>query len=144
MNWTSKTEKLKLRNAVKAFKKQRKKNYANQKYQTRERNIKELINNSKAKLKWSSYKEYLLSGEWDNLRKQKLRQVGSSCQICNSKKGLHIHHRTYARIFNERLNDLTVLCGDCHALFHQISWSEERIEEEVSKLIMGSDIIRYA
>jgi len=31
---------------------------------------------------------------------------------------LHVHHRTYERVFHETLDDLCVLCEDCHELFH--------------------------
>ena len=84
---------------------------------------------------FKSYKVYLMSKDWTSLKKRKLNQVGNSCQVCNSSKNLHIHHRTYTRVYNEFLNDLTVLCCSCHLLFHQQNWSEEKIESEVYKLI---------
>ncbi|MBK7380736.1 MAG: hypothetical protein IPJ03_17400 [Ignavibacteriales bacterium] len=85
--------------------------------------------------RWHSYREYLESPEWQEKRKVKLKQANNKCQVCNSSKNLHIHHRTYERIFNEKPEDLTVLCSDCHQLFHQQTWSEEKIEAEVHKLM---------
>jgi hypothetical protein len=76
-----------------------------------------------------------MSKDWDRLKRQKLNAVGNTCQICNSPDNLHVHHRTYKRIFNERLNDLTVLCASCHLLFHQQAWSDEKINAEVYKKI---------
>ena len=66
-----------------------------------------------------TYKEYLQSDTWKEKRKLKLSESGNSCQLCNSQINLHIHHRTYERIFKENLNDLTVLCQICHSRFHE-------------------------
>ena len=64
------------------------------------------------------YYQYLQSPEWSRLRELKLEQADGRCQLCNSNKALHVHHRTYERLGRERLVDLTVLCADCHAKFH--------------------------
>ncbi len=66
-----------------------------------------------------SYKLYLKSEAWKLKRLQKLNSVGHSCQLCNSTDKLQIHHRTYERVYNEDLNDLTVLCSKCHYKFHK-------------------------
>jgi hypothetical protein len=66
------------------------------------------------------YREYLQTPEWQEKRKQKLRSARYRCQVCNTgKTELNVHHRTYERRGNEHLNDLIVLCKDCHSLFHQ-------------------------
>jgi hypothetical protein len=67
----------------------------------------------------SEYQSYLSSPEWRALRKEALANAGHRCQVCNSPKALQVHHRTYKNIFHEEPEDLTVLCRDCHALFHQ-------------------------
>lgn len=69
-------------------------------------------------MKKSDYLAYLQSEAWQIRRKWKLEQADHRCQVCNSDEQLHVHHRTYDRIGNERENDLTVLCRDCHALYH--------------------------
>jgi 5-methylcytosine-specific restriction endonuclease McrA len=66
------------------------------------------------------YKEYLLSDEWKKKRKAVLKRAGYRCQLCNSNENLHVHHRTYENIFHEDLGDLTVLCGNCHKIFHNL------------------------
>lgn len=40
------------------------------------------------------------------------------CQICNVGDDLQVHHRTYVRFGAEWPGDLTVLCADCHQLYH--------------------------
>lgn len=78
--------------------------------------IKELVNSL-------SYEAFLGSAYWECIRLYKLKQAGYSCSLCNSKKGLNVHHRTYThhglehkRIYADQ--DLIVLCKDCHAKFH--------------------------
>lgn len=63
------------------------------------------------------YTDYLQSPEWRAKREKALRFAGYRCQLCNSPKNLQVHHRTYERLGNERLSDLTVLCADCHDTF---------------------------
>ena len=67
------------------------------------------------------YKCYLKTMVWDNTRKKKLKEAGYKCQLC-SKTGaeLHVHHNSYERIGDEDMNDLIVLCEDCHKKFHNI------------------------
>jgi 5-methylcytosine-specific restriction endonuclease McrA len=64
------------------------------------------------------YKQYLTSPEWQVLRRLKLAEADGRCQVCNGGGVLHVHHRSYERLGREILTDLTVLCADCHNLFH--------------------------
>jgi len=68
----------------------------------------------------TDYNEYISSEEW-KLRAKIVRELhGHRCQLCNSNgKTLHVHHRTYDRLGHEALDDLTVLCKDCHSKFHE-------------------------
>lgn len=68
---------------------------------------------------WQKYSFYLQSKEWASLRKKVLARAQHRCQLCNSKEKLHVHHRTYERIFKEHVSDLTVLCEPCHTMFHK-------------------------
>lgn len=69
-------------------------------------------------MKNTRYNDYLQSEAWRVRRKWKLEQADFRCQVCNAGGELHVHHRTYDRLGSERENDLTVLCQDCHGLFH--------------------------
>ena len=64
------------------------------------------------------YRAYLRSPEWQELRKAALKRAGGRCQVCNNPERLEVHHRTYERIFEETLDDLTVLCRRCHETHH--------------------------
>lgn len=64
------------------------------------------------------YAEYLQTEHWQHTRAESLKRAGYHCQVCNTGKHLHVHHRTYERRGYERDDDLTVLCDKCHQLFH--------------------------
>ena len=64
------------------------------------------------------YVKYLQSRKWKNKRKLAIADAGGRCELCNCPHNLEVHHRTYKNIYNETSKDLTVLCKDCHFLFH--------------------------
>ncbi len=66
------------------------------------------------------YVAYLRSEKWARKRAKALTLAGNRCVLCNSSVGLNVHHRTYQRIGNERLDDLIVLCRACHERHHAI------------------------
>lgn len=66
------------------------------------------------------YLDYLQSEAWKIRREMALEAAGYACQLCPATRKLDVHHRTYSRLFGERLADLTVLCRDCHGKFHDV------------------------
>jgi len=68
----------------------------------------------------TDYATYLQSDAWREKRKARLFIDDHRCRICDTAKNLDVHHRTYARVFIEDLNDLTTLCRRCHDLYHGI------------------------
>lgn len=60
---------------------------------------------------------YLKSPKWLLIRDKVLARDNETCQKCK-KVGWVVHHLTYARWRNERLEDLITVCDDCHALIH--------------------------
>ncbi len=67
----------------------------------------------------SSYNEYLQSSIWDEKREDVLLRDDYTCQSCGDTQGLHVHHITYKRLGNERMEDLITLCDRCHEFEHQ-------------------------
>lgn len=67
------------------------------------------------------YRHYLSSSDWSNLRKAVIAR-DKSCRLCASAKSLNVHHRTYARVGDEDLDDLTLLCRRCHERHHDSAW----------------------
>jgi 5-methylcytosine-specific restriction endonuclease McrA len=62
------------------------------------------------------YLGYIRSAAWRGRRTAALIRAGHRCQVCGAKKRLEVHHVTYQNLGNERDEDLTVLCWQCHAL----------------------------
>jgi replicative DNA helicase len=68
-----------------------------------------------------TYHEYLQSDQWKSIRLLALKRAGHRCQVCNNPEHLDAHHRTYERLGAEHLDDVTILCGNCHDLFTERS-----------------------
>lgn len=69
-----------------------------------------------------TYREYLLSKHWRNLRLRFYRRNKNRvyCSRCKRKNiQLHLHHKTYIRLGKERLLDLELLCKYCHRQEHK-------------------------
>jgi len=63
--------------------------------------------------------KYLLSPEWDTLRKTIYKINNHTCQICNNNdRPLNAHHITYKILGKEQLNDLICICINCHTKGH--------------------------
>jgi len=76
----------------------------------------------KASKHTTEYLDYLKSKEWRAKRKQILDRDKCTCQICKwkpTKQHLHVHHLHYKNLFNENLDDLILLCEDCHGKVHK-------------------------
>lgn len=67
----------------------------------------------------ADYRLYMKSPAWREKRAKKLREVGFQCELCGSAVNLAVHHITYAHLKNEPLDDLVVLCGQCHKSLHK-------------------------
>lgn len=66
-----------------------------------------------------SYKEYLNSWYWKTIRNY-IVVTRKRCELCNSTMKLNVHHKTYKHrgYESEYLEDLILLCNNCHAKFH--------------------------
>ena len=67
---------------------------------------------------WGEYQAYLESSAWQDVRRLVIDRFGGRCATCNASDGLEVHHRTYERVGDERMDDLTLLCSQCHELLH--------------------------
>lgn len=67
------------------------------------------------------YLDYIHSPRWRAVKQRflssKLRQ---DCYVCHRwDVPLDLHHKTYKRLFHEKLTDLMLLCRECHKLVHE-------------------------
>lgn len=66
-------------------------------------------------LSWQQiYQLYLQSKWWRALRGKVLRRDGYRCVTCKSRSHLHVHHKRYRGLGNERMEDLETMCWYCH------------------------------
>lgn len=70
------------------------------------------------------YQKYLKTEHWQTIRRIKLETSGFKCQMCSKSNKLHVHHNNYSNLHKEKLEDLIVLCEDCHKKHHNIKPSE--------------------
>ena len=64
------------------------------------------------------YLEYIESFAWKSLRQEAL-QRDKTCRTCDSSNRLQVHHRKYPRRWrDDSVNNLIVLCYDCHKAIH--------------------------
>jgi hypothetical protein len=68
---------------------------------------------------YQSYDEYIKSKHWRQKKEEYKKHFKYQCTMCEEKKELHLHHITYERIGNERLDDLVYLCKTCHGKIHE-------------------------
>lgn len=73
----------------------------------------------------NTYKRYLRTRHWQQLRQEVLRRAGGRCEKCGYQpwkpNGLQVHHLTYSNVGNEKLDDLIVVCPRCHMELHGIT-----------------------
>ena len=66
-----------------------------------------------------SLEAYYRTPEWKARSNRKKIAAGNRCQVCgHSNVPLEVHHNNYHRLGSELLEDLIVLCRDCHQLYH--------------------------
>lgn len=100
--------------------------HVRQRWRDRDRRLRELG--------FESYDAYLASPHWRStkasFRASDLPQV---C-ICGEVDNLDLHHKTYARLGCEHLEDLILLCRNCHRMVHVLDRRDE----------MGINLVGFA
>lgn len=64
------------------------------------------------------YSAYLCSREWAVLKEAVHKRANGTCERCRVFPISAVHHKTYERKYNERLEDLEGHCEHCHAFTH--------------------------
>ena len=77
------------------------------------------------------YSEYLKTEYWQNIKQQVLERDKYRCRLCNSNIDLHVHHRTYDYIGEEKLEELITLCGKHHNMIHEDENKEDNILQRI-------------
>jgi len=69
---------------------------------------------NKKRKRFKSKEEYYKSEEWKKIRIFALHRAKHRCQRCGASGVLQVHHSTYSNLYNEKPEDLEVLCKKCH------------------------------
>jgi len=75
------------------------------------------------KLGLGSYKDYLKSDLWKNLKKEVYAQK-KVCDGCGSAEHLQVHHQSYTFMGTKGMGknrSLKLLCNECHEKAHEIA-----------------------
>ena len=68
-----------------------------------------------------NYNDYLKSEEWKQLRELAFKKYGKICSNCSTFEGIFcVHHLRYRNLHDVTLEDLMILCEDCHNEFHRL------------------------
>jgi len=96
-------------------------------------------------MKKITLRQYYKTQHWADLHKKWAYNDDTACQICGAQrfgfykvgknKGkrkpkaenhIHIHHKHYDSMFNEKREDVMLLCDSCHKLSHQLERMQNR------------------
>jgi hypothetical protein len=58
------------------------------------------------------------SPHWVQLKREKMNQVGRHCQVCPNDHPMHGHHIRYKNLIDCTVDDILMLCEDCHNDLH--------------------------
>ena len=65
------------------------------------------------------YSSYIRSNDWRKKRKYAIHVAEHQCEKCGKiNVPLQVHHKHYKTLYNERLEDVEVLCKPCHQSAH--------------------------
>lgn len=65
------------------------------------------------------YQVYLESDHWKKKRKEAFDFYGRFCEKCG-KLGTQVHHKSYFNLWKESMEDLMIVCADCHEKIHKV------------------------
>jgi len=83
----------------------------------------------------NKYKTYLKSDKWRKKRLARLWSDNFKCQRCKRSRATQVHHKTYARIYNELQTDLMSVCAKCHRKIHGIKGKKSIVGAVLAKVI---------
>jgi 5-methylcytosine-specific restriction endonuclease McrA len=81
------------------------------------------------------YATYIRTSKWKAKANEAKQRSEWCCALCEERKGLEVHHRTYARLGHERMSDLIVLCWKCHRRHHGTLASGRRYWDEHQQML---------
>jgi len=87
---------------------------------------------------YGDYHTYIVSPEWLYRKQEYYRSHKKECRTCGSEdRQIHLHHRTYARVYREDDTDLMPLCSECHSALHYLQGRFSITVEEATLIWYG-------
>ena len=79
---------------------------------------------------------HLQSEFWKSLKKERTKIAGEyTCEACNKQTTqLDLHHITYEHLGFESIDDVRLLCRDCHSRLHQTLGYDRQTEYPIELL----------
>ncbi len=72
-----------------------------------------------------SKEEYQKTEWWKNLKQRRIEKANDRCELCGKVCAIyqlhHKHYKTYG--FHENINDVQILCPECHHSIHEKEWA---------------------
>ena len=62
--------------------------------------------------------EHMQSQYWFNLKQYRLALANYVCESCGTSGPLELHHVDYSNLLAENINDVRVICRQCHQTVH--------------------------
>lgn len=103
-------------------------------------------NGKKVRPKFSNYQEYMLSEDWELVKKNHYAvKQNRVCSFCGLDKNLQVHHSSYRRLYTmHEARDLWTFCGKCHSLIHDIKNKNEKLSIcEITKIMSNISSLEY-
>lgn len=85
------------------------------------------------------YKDYLKTLQWFDLKMEVYKRDSYRCRQCHkdlSKFNGEVHHTHYDNIYNEKLEDLVLVCPECHELIH--TYYSKLLPLQKNKIILSA------
>lgn len=67
---------------------------------------------------------------WKSIRAKAMLRAKGICERCGRKKRLYAHHKTYEREGEELLEDILMVCSQCHSIIHLYDDSTEQKKKQ--------------
>lgn len=84
---------------------------------------------------FGDYNKYINSREWAARKSAYYEAHHKECRSCGAdEKEIHLHHRSYARIYQEEDGDLIPMCVDCHAMLHEFQKAMKLPVEDATRI----------
>ena len=64
------------------------------------------------------YRTYVRTMHWRALKTKRLSRAGNKCEQCHGTNKLEVHHINYKNLYDATLDDLKVMCHECHNSHH--------------------------